>query len=199
MKTIAIVYFSGSGHTALVAEAVQRGALRVADTRATLHPIDGRDIVEGRFKNDSLLTSLTAADAIVFGAATYMAGPAAQFKAFADATGGIWYQRQWRDKLAAGFTHSSSPSGDKLNTLHYFAALAAQHGMTWINNTELPSGAPGDLNRVGSYLGVMGYGNGAPDHPPALHPGDALTAEALGRRIAELAHQFSPASSRVAA
>ena len=51
-----------------------------------------------------------------------MGGPAAQFKAFADATGERWYRGAWRDKLAAGFTVSSGPSGDKLNTLNIFSS-----------------------------------------------------------------------------
>ena len=43
-----------------------------------------------------------------------MGGPAAQFKAFADATAGKWFTSAWKDKIAAGFTVSMSPSGDKL-------------------------------------------------------------------------------------
>lgn len=191
MKTIAIVYFSGSGHTAQMAEAVQRGAAAVEATRALLVPILGTDIAEGRFRNGTTLETLTAADAIVFGTPTYMGGAAAQFKAFADATGGIWFGRQWKDKLAAGFTHSGMPSGDKQSTLQYLSLLAAQHGMTWLGNLELPSesvGQAGDVNRAGSYLGAMGFGNAE-----VVHPGDLQTAEALGRRVAEFAHRFAEA------
>ena len=36
--------------------------------------------------------------------------PAAQFKAFADATGERWFKAAWKDKLAAGFTVSGSRS-----------------------------------------------------------------------------------------
>lgn len=190
MKTIAIVFFSGSGHTAQMADAVQRGAASAADTRALLLPITGTDIVEGRFRNESLLAELDRADAIILGTPTYMAGPAAQFKAFADATGGIWFEQRWKNKLAAGFTHSGMPSGDKLGTLHYLTLFAAQHGMVWLGNAELPSamlGAAGDLNRSGSYLGAMGSGADA-----QVHPGDLLTAEKLGRRVADFAHRLAP-------
>lgn len=192
MKTIAIVYFSGTGYTAALASAVQRGAQGVADTAATLFPIVGTDIVEGRFKNDAFLEKITSADAIVFGAPTYMAGPAAPFKTFADATSEIWYHRRWRDKLAAGFTHSGTPSGDKLATLNYFSLFAAQHGMIWINPVEIPSSGPDETNRLGAYLGVMAYGNSDGDQPPSLHSGDRLTAESFGRRIGFATHRLLP-------
>src|SRR5690242_10256838 len=88
MATISIIYFSGSGHTAKLAEAVTKGAASVAGVEANLISINGKDIVEGRFANDDVFAKLDASDAIIFGSPTYMGGPAAQFKAFADATSG---------------------------------------------------------------------------------------------------------------
>lgn len=192
MKTIAIVYFSGSGHTALMAEAVQRGAAAVDGVEAVLLPIDERKIVEGRFTDEGLLARLNDADAIVFGSPTYMGSVAAQFKAFADATAEAWFARRWSGKLAAGFTHSGSPSGDKLSTLQYLSLFAAQHGMVWIGNADLPSvyhGQTDGFNRLNSFLGVMGYTSQSPDEPPAVDSGDLLTAEVLGRRVASFAQQ----------
>ncbi|HUR59299.1 MAG TPA: flavodoxin family protein [Opitutaceae bacterium] len=195
MKTIAIVYFSGTGHTAQMAEATHRGATTVEGTRALLLPIAGTDILEGRFRRAALLDQITEADAVILGTPTYMGGPAAQFKAFADATGSLWFEQRWKNKLAAGFTHSGMPSGDKLATLHYLALFAAQHGMLWLGNAQLPTGMlgrPGDLNRAGSYLGAMGHG---PDEK--VHPGDLATTASLGRRVAEFA-QLVGAASRLA-
>src|SRR5690349_6044864 len=120
MSKISIIYFSGSGHTTKLAEAVHKGAAAVADVSTSLIAINGDDIQQGRYVNEDVLKKLDSSDAIIFGSPTYMGGPAAQFKAFADATGGRWYGGAWRDKVAAGFTVSSGPSGDKLSTLHYF-------------------------------------------------------------------------------
>lgn len=201
MKTIAIVYFSGSGHTALMAESVQRGAGAVAGTEAVLLPIDGRRIVDGRFNDEALLSRLNGADAIVFGSPTYMGSVAAQFKAFADATAGAWFARSWSGKAAAGFTHSGSPSGDKLSTLQYLSLFAAQHGMIWIGNADLPSvyrGGADGFNRLNAFLGVMGYTSQAPDEPATVESGDLLTAEALGRRVATFVHRFAENASPVA-
>jgi NAD(P)H dehydrogenase (quinone) len=181
MKTVSIVYFSGTGHTAQMAEAVLRGATGLAGVTAQALPIRPEDIVNGKFANEALLEQLTASDAIVFGSPTYMGSVAAQFKAFADATGGIWYQRKWADKLASGFTHSGSPSGDKLSALQYLSLFAAQHGMIWIGNLEITAPSTGDttINRVGSYLGVMGAGR-----DDKVDAGDLVTAERLGARVA---------------
>lgn len=187
MATVSIVYFSGTGTTTLLAEAIAKGARSVEGTQVNLLQIKGPEIVEGRWQNDATLAALTASDAIVFGTPTFMGGPAAQFKAFADATGTIWYQRGWRNKLAGGFTVSGSPSGDKLHVLTYLSAFAAQHAMTWINPDLLPviaTADPAGSNRLGSFSGVMGQSAAPHGQPPALHPGDAATGEAYGRRIA---------------
>ena len=118
-----------------------------------------------------------------------MGGPAAQFKAFADATGMIWFQRGWKGKLAGGFTHSGSPSGDKLSTMQYFQILANQHGMLWISNDELPAGYTGrkdDVNRLGVYAGAAGATPFNPGAPVHVEPADLVTAEVYGRHVAEV-------------
>ena len=188
MKKIALVYFSGAGHTHLMAEAVAAGARAVAGVEVTLHRITGEQIKDGRWQDEATVKALQEAQTIVFGAPTYMGGPAAQFKAFADATGMLWYQRAWVGKLAGGFTHSGSPSGDKLNTLQYFAILAAQHGMLWITQPQIPStyfGKTDGLNRLGVYLGAAGQTPFAPGTPASVEPGDVLTGETYGRHVAE--------------
>ncbi|MBP0021386.1 MAG: flavodoxin family protein [Cyanobacteria bacterium SBLK] len=185
MVKVAIVYFSGTGHTHLMAEAIAVGANKVSDTEAELLRISGDNIEKGRWKNDETLTKLDAADAIIFGSPTYMGGIAAQFKAFIDAASSSWFAQKWKDKIAAGFTHSGSPSGDKQGTLIYLATNAAQHSMIWVNNCEMPMQEDG-TNRLGSFLGVMG--NTPADmtrKEPILDPGDRLTSEKFGQRVAE--------------
>lgn len=185
MSTISIIYFSASGHTSKLAEAVAQGARTVAGTKTHLIAVNGDDIVKGRYNNEEVLTLLDASDAIIFGSPTYMGGPAAQFKAFADATGGKWYASAWRDKLAAGFTVSSSPSGDKQGTLNYLFTLAMQHGMVWVGLGELPMQSNG-TNRLGSFSGAMAQaGTDLPDVAPNAE--DKATGALLGRRVATLA------------
>jgi NAD(P)H dehydrogenase (quinone) len=183
MTNIAIVYFSGTGHTHLMAEAIATGAKQITDTQVEIIRITGEQIIDGRWKDDGILEKLQVADAIIFGSPTYMGGVAAQFKAFIDAASGIWFAQGWKDKIAGGFTHSSSLSGDKQGTLLYLATNAAQHSMIWVGAGQLP-GADG-TNRLGSFMGVMGQSamdmSGA---PPTIDPGDRLTSEHYGQRIA---------------
>jgi NAD(P)H dehydrogenase (quinone) len=183
MPTVSVIYFSGSGHTTKLAEAVHKGAASVAGVKTHLVAIAGDDIVKGRFTNDEVFGKLDASDAIIFGSPTYMGGPAAQFKAFADATGGRWFASAWRNKVAGGFTVSMGPSGDKLSTLHYFFTLAMQHGMVWIGQSEMPLQSNG-VNRLGSASGVMAMaGQESTDVAPS--DGDKLTGELFGTRVAE--------------
>ena len=160
----------------------------MAGTTTRLIAISDDHIVKGRYQNDGVLATLDGSDAIIFGSPTCMGGPAAQFKAFANATGERWYRSAWRDKVAAGFTVSSGPSGDKLSTLHYFFTLAMQHGMIWVGLPETPRNDRG-INRLNSYSGVMAQ---AGNEPPEVAPSaaDKLTGEILGRRVAEAAKRW---------
>lgn len=180
MIQIAIVYHSGYGHTARQAEAVARGAQAVPEAAAQLVKVEE---IENHWSD------LDRADAIIFGAPTYMGGVSAQFKSFMDASSKVWATQNWKDKLAAGFTNSASQSGDKLNSLLQLAVFAAQHGMIWTGLGLLPgnnssTGSVEDLNRLGSFLGAMAQSNAdqGPEHgPPAA---DLRTAEHLGERVA---------------
>jgi NAD(P)H dehydrogenase (quinone) len=191
---VAVVFHSGSGHTRAVAEAVHRGAAAVAGVAATLIPVE---VVEQRWAD------LDLADAIVFGAPTYMAGPSAPFKAFLDATSGRWHDQLWKDKLAAGFTNSAGLNGDKLNTLQAFSLFAMQHGMVWVGlglppGNHTSQGSPDDLNRLAGFLGAMAQSNA--DQPAELVPpaSDRATAEHLGARVASAALRWRSAASRSA-
>ncbi|WP_217523301.1 flavodoxin family protein [Pleurocapsa sp. PCC 7327] len=118
-------------------------------------------------------------------------GVAAQFKAFIDAASEIWFAQGWKDKIAGGFTHSSSPSGDKQGTLLYLAINAAQHGMIWVNAAEMLQQANG-VNRLGSFLGVMGQSPlDMSGKEPVLDSGNRLTAEKFGVRIAEATRRWT--------
>jgi len=185
MATVSVIYFSGAGHTAKMAEAVHKGAAAVSGIKANLIAINGEDITKGRYKNDAVFAQLDASDAIIFGSPTYMGGPAGQFKTFADATAAKWFGSVWRDKVAAGFSVSSSPSGDKFNTLVYLFTLAMQHGMIWVGLGEMPL-QPNGVNRLGSFGGVMGQAGQEPvDVAPNAE--DKHTGELLGKRVATFA------------
>lgn len=198
MSTIAIVYFSANGHTHLMAQAIAAG-VQQAGHKAQLLRIVGEQITAGRWGDADMMAGLQAADAIVFGSPTYMGGVAAQFKAFIDAASEAWFVQQWKDKIAAGFTHSSSLSGDKQGTLIYMAINAAQHSMHWVNVGDMPSqyvGKTDGINRLGSFMGVMGQSEMATDDSEAvIDAGDRLTCINFGERIAQVTHQWTATAS----
>ena len=105
-----------------------------------------------------------------------------QFKRFADTSSKQWYSRGWQDKIAGGFTISANLSGDKLSTLQYFITLAMQHGMIWVGQS---SHSEGDVNRLGSYSGVMAQ-VGSTQSASEINQGDLETAKAYGQRLLTL-------------
>lgn len=186
---ISIVYDSGYGHTARVAEAVEEGVREVAGADVKLLAVaDGVD-----------WATLEKSDAIIFGSPTYNGLISARLKQFfEDSTKAAWTELKWRNKIAAGFTNSGAQHGDKLNSLVSMALFAAQHGMIWVGLDLMPgnnssSASPDDLNRLGSWLGVMTHANvdqAADVAPPAS---DLKTAQYLGRRVATTVSRFQPA------
>ena len=183
MSSVAIVYFSGQGHTQQLAEGVAEGARSVPGTNVELVRIVGEDITSGRWRNPAIMAQLGRADAIVFGTPTYMGGPAAQLKAFIDAASEVWATLGWKDKIAAAFTHSIGLSGDKLNTLQSLWINAMQHGMIWVGlGTPVEGTTPDKVNRLGSASGPMAQSDWGQER---VHEGDLRTAVILGQRVAE--------------
>ena len=179
MSKIVIVFHSGYGHTAKIAQAVAEGS------GGTLLVIDAEgNLPEGGWEQ------LAAATAVVFGSPTYMGSVSWQFKKFADASSKPWYSQVWKDKLAAGFTNSASMNGDKLSTLHYLFTLSQQHGMFWVGTGLMPSNSKAakrdDINYLASSSGLM-TATPSDASTDEMVPGDIATAKAFGQRVAAAA------------
>ncbi len=185
MKSIAVLFHSGFGHTTNVAQAVVDGIGAVADVTSSLVEIDA----DGEL-SDEQWAELDAAAAIVFGSPTYMGMASWQFKKVADASSKRWFTQEWKNKLAAGFTNSATMNGDKHSTLHYFMTLAMQHSMLWVGSGLMPANSKAatrdDINYVGSFSGLMTTSPsdaGVDEAPPK---GDIETAKLFGQRVAEV-------------
>ena len=186
MAKVAIVFFSGYGHTAKQAEAVEQGARSVVGADVTVLRIDENgDLPEDGFE------LLAEQDAIIYGSPTYMGGPAWQFKKFADASSQLWIKQALKDTLAAGFTNSASVNGDKFSTIQYQWTLSQQHSQIWVGLGQLPankkSSGPQDVNWTAGFAGALAISpsDASPDEAP--HSGDLETAKLLGQRVAETA------------
>ncbi len=182
MASIVVVYHSGYGHTAKLAQAVAAGANAIVMAISS----------EGNL-SDAEWATLDAADAIIMGSPTYMGSVSWQFKKFADASSKPWFAQKWKNKIAAGFTNSATMNGDKLSTLHYLFTLAMQHGMIWVGTGLMPSNSKAaqrnDVNYVGSFSGAMSV-SPSDASPGEMLPGDLETGRQFGQRVAEVAAQW---------
>lgn len=179
MKKLAIIYHSGHGHTEYIARHIHLGAARVAGVDSRLLKI--QDLAD---QPEALL----AFDGFIWGSPTYLGGVSGAFKSFMDSTGRLWRNQSLAHRLAAGFTVSSLPAGDKQSTLMSMFVFSMQHGMLWMGNPVLPEqhlGVPDAeaANRLGSWSGLMAQaGHGAP--ADAFVPGDLKGARRFGEAVA---------------
>lgn len=194
MSKVAVVYFSGYGHTKKQAEAVAEGA-----RKAGAEVVELRIDAEGELP-DGGFDTIAIADAVIYGSPTYMGGPAWQFKKFADASSKPWFSSAWKDKVAAGFTNSASVNGDKGSTIAYFFTLSQQHGQIWVGTGLLPANTkahgPSDVNWTAGFAGALAISPSDASPEEAPRTGDLETARLLGKRVAELSTKL--ASSRAA-
>jgi NAD(P)H dehydrogenase (quinone) len=148
MSNIAVVYYSGYGHTKVVAETFAQ------TIQASLIEIDQNGEI-----SEQAWQTLNESKGIVFGAPTYMGSAPWQFKKFADATSKVWFTRGWQDKVFAGFTNSASLNGDKQVTLIQLQTLASQHGGIWVSLGLLPANTKEakreDVNNLGGSVGLL--------------------------------------------
>jgi multimeric flavodoxin WrbA len=183
MSKIVIVFHSGYGHTAKIAQAVAEGA------GGSLLAIDAEgNLPEGGWEQ------LAAADAIVFGSPTYMGSVSWQFKKFADASSKVWFTQGWKNKLAAAFTNSATLNGDKFSTVAYLFTLSQQHGMFWVGTGMMPMNAKSatraDINNLGGYAGLIAA-TPSDASTDEMVPGDLATARKFGERIVEALGKFA--------
>lgn len=180
MKRLAVIYHSGHGHTAHIAGHVAEGAGGREGIGVDL--LLAQDLAQEARR-------LCDYDGIILGSPTYLGGVSGPFKSFMDATGPLWRTQKLKGKLAAGFTVSSLPAGDKQSTLLSMFTFCMQHGMLWLGNPILPeqhAGVPYDeaANRLGSWSGLMAQaGHASP--ADAFPPGDIKTARLFGRQFAD--------------
>lgn len=142
---VAVVIQSANRLTARQAAAVLKGVGRIEGARAQLLDVDA--LGDGAYE----WTALDKADAIVFGASTYLGAVPVGFRRLRDAK-----RHAWKDKLAAGFACTGSPSEEGAG-LRQLASIAEQQGMVWVD----PTGA-GDAEALGLRIAEAALRSKAP-------------------------------------
>ncbi|MCV2893753.1 flavodoxin family protein [Lentibacter sp. XHP0401] len=178
MIEVVVSYHSGNGHTRRLVDVLGAELERLG---AQVHIADVEALGAGDWE------AMRGADAHVFAAPTYMGSVSAPYKAFMDASSDIWGgPDSWQNKIAAGMTVATYPSGDKQSSLMQMAVFAAQHGMVWVGLDDI--GAPVDPDKAG--INEDGYclGLGAcsvRDKTEMIRAGDVTTARRFAERLYE--------------
>lgn len=161
-QKVLIAYYSQSGHTKVMAEAVAKGAAQVQGLEYLLKPIEeitGEEVLE--------------ADAIILGSPVYNANVAPAVQEFINSW--PFEGRPLKDKIGAAFTSGGAFSiGEELVMLSILRSMLI-HGMIVVGGevTEAAFGA--------SAITGEGVFAGMPVDEVFL-----LKAEGLGRRVGEL-------------
>ncbi|WP_151740178.1 flavodoxin family protein [Acinetobacter nosocomialis] len=179
MKTVAIIYYSRQGHTQFIAQQIQTGILSHQDIEVDL--LNAEDLIENP-------ETLIKYDGLIWGSPTYLGGVSSKLKQLMDATGPLWKKQNFKGKLAAGFTVSSLPAGDKQSTLISIFTFCMQHGMLWVGNPIMPEQHQGipyaqAANRLGSWSGLMAQAEHS-SNADRFDEGDIKTAQQFGENFA---------------
>ncbi|XP_031395632.1 probable NAD(P)H dehydrogenase (quinone) FQR1-like 1 [Punica granatum] len=136
-----IVYYSMYGHVARLAEEIKKGAESVEGVEAKLWqvpemlPEDVLAKLSAPPKSDVPIISpdqLPEADGLIFGFPTRFGMMASQFKAFFDATGGLWRTQKLAGKPAGIFYSTGSQGGGQETTALTAITQLTHHGLIFV-------------------------------------------------------------------
>lgn len=199
MKVL-IVYYSLYGHTYRLARAVEKGVGSVQGIQPVLRKVQEFDAVlkatadskhatalrdQTKDIPECSLDDLREADGVVFGSPTRYGNMTAQMKQLIDSTAGLWLKGEMEGKPAGVFTSTASTHGGQETTLLTMMVPLLHLGMLIVG---LPYSHPAMIhteNRGGSPYGASTIAGGKGELEP--RPQDLDLAEALGRRVAEIA------------
>jgi NAD(P)H dehydrogenase (quinone) len=191
MTEILVIYYSRQGATAELARQVCRGVESVSGAQATLRTVPALTasneavppkVVPENGPPYASLEDLKRADALMLGSPTRFGNMAAPLKYFLDGTSSLWLEGALSGKPAAVFTSTQTMHGGQETTLLSMMLPLLHHGMYLV-------GLPYTERALsGTRSGGSPYGA---SHVASVQSGlteeEALLAQVLGRRVAELA------------
>ncbi|WP_020400290.1 NAD(P)H:quinone oxidoreductase [Kordiimonas gwangyangensis] len=138
MTKILVLYYSGYGHTEVMAKAVAEGAGAVDGVSVTIKTVPEL-VPEEVLKASGMKTEpshpiadpneLSDYDGIIFGTPTRFGNMAAQMRNFLDQTGGLWMKGALVGKVGSVFTSTASQHGGQETTITSFQTTLFHHGM----------------------------------------------------------------------
>lgn len=172
---VLVVYYSASGFTRRLADAVVEGARSVGGAEVTLRSVDSVSVGE-----------LRAADGLILGSPTYYASMAAPMKRFID----DWALKDnlfLGDKVGGAFATGGGITGGKEQVVVQLLLAMLNNGMMVVGPWEQ------DGNARFGYFGASAV-TGPED--PGLSEAELAVARRLGERVARVAGRLAVARQR---
>ncbi|MCX7061869.1 MAG: NAD(P)H:quinone oxidoreductase [Nevskia sp.] len=197
MIDVLVLYYSRHGSTAALARQVARGIESVAGVQARVRsvpPVSTDIEATAPAVPESGAPYATSKDlrecaGLVLGSPTRFGNMAAPLKYFLDGTSDLWLSGALIGKPAAVFTSTGSQHGGNESTLLTMMLPLLHHGMVLVG---LPYSEPA---LSGTDSGGTPYGAshiaGTAGKPRPLTRDESTLAQALGKRVAELARKLS--------
>jgi len=193
MTEILIVYYSRQGATAALARHAARGVEAVTGCTATLRtvpPVSAESERPVKPVPDSgapyaTLDDLRRVDGLLLGSPTRFGNMAAPLKYFLDSTSAIWLDGTLAGKPAAVFSSSATLHGGQESTLLTMALPLIHHGMLLVGIPFTERGI--NHTRTGGTPYGATHVAGAAPQPGALSEDEIALAQALGKRVADIA------------
>ena len=202
MAEILVVYYSRDGSTAELARQACRGIESVSGASATLRTVPSvsatseavAKAVPDQGPPFAQLDELRRADGVLLGSPTRFGNMAAPLKYFIDSTAGLWLDAALSGKPAGVFTSSHTMHGGQESTLLSMMLPLLHHGMVLVGlpyseralNATRSGGAPYGASHVASVQ-------------QNLTEDERILAQALGRRVAQIAIALKPHVDRAPA
>ncbi|KAF5728982.1 putative Minor allergen Alt a [Tripterygium wilfordii] len=174
-----IVYYSMYGHVAKLAEEIKKGTASVEGVEATIWQVPETltgEVLEkmgAAPKGDAPIITpddLAEADGLIFGFPTRFGMMCAQFKAFMDATGGLWKSQTLAGKPAGIFYSTGSQGGGQETTPLTAITQLVHHGMVFVPVGYTFGAGMFEMEKVkgGSPYGAGTYAGDGTRQPSAL-------------------------------
>ena len=202
MPKILVLFYSRTGNTAQLADAIAEGARGVRFTEVDVRRVAdlapesviaanadwkaGRDALAAKYRTFGAVEELAGYDGIVLGAPTRYGVMAAELKNVLDQTGPLWNEGLLVDKVGAAFTSVSTAHGGHETTLWSIMTPMANLGMIIV---------PPGYSDPAMFQGGSPYGATATTGAGGPTPDDLAAARHQGKRVATVAEWVRHAKS----
>jgi NAD(P)H dehydrogenase (quinone) len=202
MPKILVLFYSRTGNTAALADAVAEGARSVRFAEVDVRRIDdlapasvvasvpdwarSREALAARYQTFADVNALVGYDALILGAPTRYGIMAAELKNVLDQTGPLWERGALVNKVGAAFTSVATGHGGHETTLWSIMTPMANLGLILV--------PPGYSDAV-MFSGGSPYGATATTGGGAPGAADLAAARHQGKRVAEVTGWITHARS----